>query len=78
MKKTFYFLYNKSMSVGQYLMDDDYIYLNPGCEVILERKPTNWTENIVLSIFKKEVAEPVKEDTSKQVKNNKQRKGKNN
>ena len=55
MKKTYYMLYNRSSSVGQYLMDDEYIYLNPGCKIILERRPTNFTENIELSMFRREV-----------------------
>ena len=74
MKKTFYFLSNKSSSAGQYLIDDEYVYLNPGCDVILERKPTNWTENIVLSIFRRDVADEVKQSQKKsEVKQSKSR-----
>lgn len=55
MKKTYYILHNRSMSIGQYLLDDEYRILNPGLNVILEKKPTNHTENISVSIFRKDV-----------------------
>lgn len=60
MKKTFYILYNQSLSVGQYLLDDEYNYLNPECNVTLDRKPTNWTQNIVVSMYRKEVPDEIK------------------
>lgn len=55
MKKTYYILHNRSMSIGQYLLNDEYRILNPGLSVILEKKPTNYTENISVSIFRKDV-----------------------
>lgn len=55
MKKTYYILHNRSMSVGQYLLNDEYRILNSGLSVILEKKPTNYTENISVSIFRKDV-----------------------
>lgn len=58
MKKTFYILENRSSSLGQYLIDEDEVFLNPGCKVVLDRKPTNYTENIAMGVFRKEVAEP--------------------
>lgn len=66
MRKTYYILHNRSMSVGQYLLNDEYCVLNSGIKVILEKKPTNYTENISVSIFRKDVPD------EKQVQINKQ------
>lgn len=57
MKKTFYILENRSSSLGQYLIDEEEVFLNPGCKVVLDRKPTNYTENIAMGVFRKEVPE---------------------
>ena len=66
MRKTYYILHNRSMSVGQYLLNDEYCVLNPGIKVILEKKPTNYTENISVSIFRKDVPDEKQVQVNKQ------------
>jgi len=62
MKKTYYILQNFSGSVGQYLLDDEYYFLNPNFKITLDRKPTNCTQNISVSMFRKEVPDIVNEN----------------
>ena len=49
MKVTFYILKNKSGSPGTYLYDKDYFTIYPDEEITLKHKPTNITENIIIS-----------------------------
>ena len=58
MKVTFYILKNKSGSPGIYLYDKDYFTIYPDEEITLKHKPTNITENIIISDYRREVSEP--------------------
>lgn len=57
MKQIFYTLTNKSGSCGQYQLDGDEYFLNVGESVTLKQKPTNYTENINVSFYKRDIPE---------------------
>jgi len=57
MKQTYYILKNISRSEATYLMDGEYKTLYPGQSIELSRCPTNKTNNIMMTIYRKEVGD---------------------
>lgn len=55
MKSIYYMVRNESGSDGQYFIDGQYHYLAPGQKEILTKEPVNATQNVVISMFKREV-----------------------
>ena len=54
MKDIYYMVRNESGSDGQYFLDGEYHYLASGQKEILKKEPVNATQNIVISMFKRE------------------------
>ena len=59
MKQAFYVLKNSSHSEGTFLFKGEYKTLFPGQEVTLNQRPTNYTANILISVYKKEMNETI-------------------
>ena len=70
MRQSFYILKNDSLSSGMYFDGGDYKTLMPGLEVVLDHAPVNKTANIVVSVFRKEVENEIKQPLAKKVRKN--------
>lgn len=59
MKQTFYILENKSASEGTYYMNGRYNSIFPGERIELTSRPVNKTENVIITVYTKNVGETV-------------------
>lgn len=59
MKQTFYILENKSASEGTYYINGKYSSIFPGERIELTSRPVNKTENVIITVYTKNVGETV-------------------
>lgn len=59
MKQTLYLLKNSSLSEGTYLYNGEYKSLFPNEEITLNTMPTSITDNIKVSMYKKDIGEKI-------------------
>ena len=71
MKKTVYVIRNSSMSTGTYLICGEYKYIYPGETIELDRLPTNHTQNVSVSYYRKELGETILQMKKKKTTNQK-------
>ena len=57
--QTCYILENKSGSEGTYFINNEYKTLFPGQKIELTRRPTNVTNNIIITIYRKRIGEQI-------------------
>lgn len=57
--QTCYILENKSGSEGTYFIDNEYKTLFPYQKIELTKRPTNVTNNIMITIYRKRIGEQI-------------------
>ena len=57
MKQTFYIIKNNSRNEGTFFIDGDYRSIYPGEKLEFSKKPLNYTANLILSVYHKEIGD---------------------